>query len=158
MFSIGDNIVHPLHGAGTVSDISCQRINGVNREYYVLRIPLGDINVMVPVQGSEEIGVRAVIDAQTAEGLYEVMVGIEIEMTDNWNRRYRENMLRLKSGNLLEVSKVVKGLMAREARTKLSDAERKMMMSAKNILISELVLALDCSYEVVEERVVAALA
>jgi len=158
MFTVGDNIVHPLHGAGTVSEIKSQRINGVNREYYVLRIPAGDICVMVPVNGSEEIGVRAIINACEAEELYDVMAEIEIEMNGNWNRRYRENMMRLKSGDLTEVSKVVKGLMAREAESKLSTGERKMLTSAKNILISELVLALSSSYEVVEERVLAVLA
>ncbi len=158
MFSIGDKIVHPLHGAGVVSDIIDQRINGINRQYYVLHIPVGDMSVMIPTHNTAEIGVRAVLSADDAEVLMESLTDIDVDMTSNWNRRYRENMLRIKSGDLREVSKVVKGLMAREAQTGLSTGERKMLSSAKNILISELVLAQSAEYSVVEERITRALA
>lgn len=158
MFQIGDMIVHPLHGAGVVSEIQQQRINGVNRDYYVLRIPAGDICVMIPTQKCDEIGLRNIINAQDAEQLLLDMTELEIDMNSNWNHRYRENMLRIKSGDLLEVSKVIKGLMEREAKVGLSTGERKMLQSAKNILISELVLAKSSSYEAVEAQVVKALA
>ena len=81
------------------------------------------------------------------------MKDIQVDMTQNWNRRYRENMLRIKSGDLLEVAKVVKSLMLRETQKGLSTGERKMLHSAKQILISELVLAQSMPYEAVEERV-----
>ena len=158
MFEIGDKIVHPMHGAGVVSEIQVQRINGVNRQYYVLRIPSGDMCVMIPTINCQEIGVRAIIDSDRAEALLGEMTDIEIDMTSNWNRRYRENMLRIKSGDLIEVAKVIKGLMAREQKQGLSTGERKMLNSAKNILISEIVLAQSSSYETVEERVTRALA
>jgi CarD family transcriptional regulator len=157
VFNVGDKIVHPMHGAGIVSEIQEQRINGINRQYYVLRIPSGDMCVMIPTHNSQEIGVRAVIDASTAEDLIFAMQGIEIDMTNNWNRRYRENMLRIKSGDLIEVAKVVKGLMERESQNGLSTGERKMLSSAKHILISELVLAQSSCYETIEKRITEAL-
>ena len=157
MFKIGDKIVHPMHGAGIVSEIQEQRINGINRQYYVLRIPSGDMCVMIPMHNTQEIGIRAVIDAGKAEELIFAMQSIEIDMTSNWNRRYRENMLRIKSGDLIEVAKVIKGLMERESRNGLSTGERKMLSSAKHILISEIVLAQSSSYETIEKRITEAL-
>lgn len=153
MFQVGDKIVHPMHGAGIVESIVTQKVDGTNRQYYVMKIPAGGMLVMIPTMNSDEIGVRAVVDSGTAEELIESLAGIEIDMTSNWNRRYRENMLRIKSGDLNEVAKVVKGLTARERERGLSTGERKMLHSAKQILISELVLAQSASYDDVERRV-----
>lgn len=109
--------------------------------------------VMIPTEHSDEIGVRPVVSGQEATHILTAMEDIQVDMTQNWNRRYRENMLRIKSGDLLEVAKVVKGLMMREIQKGLSTGERKMLHSAKQILISELVLAQSMPYEAVEERV-----
>ncbi|SMC39959.1 CarD family transcriptional regulator [Papillibacter cinnamivorans] len=153
MFSIGDKIVHPMHGAGVVDSIVQRKINGVSRDYYVLKIPVGGMLVMIPTASSVEIGVRPVMNREESEEIIAAIPGIEVDMTQNWNRRYRENMLRLKSGNLLEVAKVVKGLMLRDSQKGLSTGERKMLHSAKQILISEIVLAQNCSYEEIERRI-----
>lgn len=158
MFSIGDKIVHPMHGAGVVDNIVSQKVDGVTRQYYVIKMPLGGMLVMIPTNNCEEIGVRPVINSERAEEIIESMSGIEIDMTQNWNRRYRENMLRIKSGDLTEVAKVVKGLMSRERQRGLSTGERKMLHSAKQILISEIVLAQSASYEDVEKRINTAMA
>lgn len=158
MFKIGDRIAHPMHGAGIIDRIEDRKINGVLRQYYVLRMPLGDMVVMVPTESSEAIGVRPIIDFDVAESILNSISTIEIDMTSNWNKRYRENMLRIKSGDLLEVAKVIKGLMERDAARGLSTAERKMLHSAKQILISEIVLSQNSSYEEVELRINAALA
>jgi CarD family transcriptional regulator len=158
MFSIGDKIVHPMHGAGVVDNIVTQKVDGVMRQYYVIKMPVGGMLVMIPVNNSEEIGVRPIMDSASAEAILNSMSGIEIDMTQNWNRRYRENMLRIKSGDLTEVAKVVKGLMSRERQRGLSTGERKMLHSAKQILISEIVLAQSASYEEVEKRISIALA
>lgn len=157
MFQVGDKIVHPMHGAGVIDSIVTKKVNGVVREYYILKIPVGGMLVMIPTENCAEIGVRPVVDRDEADQLIAAMPGIEVDMTQNWNRRYRENMLRIKSGVILEVAKVVKGLMLRDVDRGLSTGERKMLHSAKQILISELVLSQNASYEDVEARINTAL-
>ena len=158
MFQVGDKIAHPMHGAGVINDIEEKKVNGVVRNYYVLKLPVGGMMVMIPTDNCEEIGVRPVIDSAEGERVIAAFANIEVEMENNWNRRYRENMERLKSGDLLEVARVVKGLMLREVNRGLSNGERKMLHSAKQILISELVLSQSCSYEEIEDRINLALA
>lgn len=156
-FRVGDRIAHPMHGAGVIDSVVKRKINGTERDYYVLKLPAGDMLVMIPVDTSAEIGVRPIVDAEEAEKILGSIPGLEIEMTQNWNKRYRENMLKIKSGNLLEVAAVVKGLMQRDKERGLSTGERKMLHSAKQILISEIVLSESASYEEVEERLNSAL-
>ena len=156
-FHVGDRIAHPMHGAGVIDSVVKRKINGTERDYYVLKLPAGDMLVMIPVDTSAEIGVRPIVDADEAEKILGSIPGLEIEMTQNWNKRYRENMLKIKSGNLLEVAAVVKGLMQRDKERGLSTGERKMLHSAKQILISEIVLSESASYEEVEERLNSAL-
>ena len=156
-FRVGDRIAHPMHGAGVIDSVVKRKINETERDYYVLKLPAGDMLVMIPVDTSAEIGVRPIVDADEAEKILGSIPGLEIEMTQNWNKRYRENMLKIKSGNLLEVAAVVKGLMQRDKERGLSTGERKMLHSAKQILISEIVLSESASYEEVEERLNSAL-
>ena len=156
-FRVGDRIAHPMHGAGVIDSVVKRKINGTERDYYVLKLPAGDMLVMIPVDTSAEIGVSPIVDADEAEKILGSIPGLEIEMTQNWNKRYRENMLKIKSGNLLEVAAVVKGLMQRDKERGLSTGERKMLHSAKQILISEIVLSESASYEEVEERLNSAL-
>ena len=156
-FRVGDRIAHPMHGAGVIDSVVKRKINGTERDYYVLKLPAGDMLVMIPVDTSAEIGVRPIVDADEAEKILGSIPGLEIEMTQNWNKRYRENMLKIKSGNLLEVAAVGKGLMQRDKERGLSTGERKMLHSAKQILISEIVLSESASYEEVEERLNSAL-
>lgn len=158
MFREGDKIVHPMHGAGIVESIVEQKVNGVTRTYYVLKLPVRSMVVMIPTDNSQEIGVRPIIDSARADQILAQLPGIQVDFDQNWNRRYRENMERLKSGDLLEVARVIKGLMLRDGERGLSTGERKMLHSAKEILISEIVLSQSVSYEDVEERINKALA
>ena len=158
MFQIGDKVVHPMHGAGIVESIVQKKVDGVVRDYYILKLPVGGMLVMIPTANSEEIGVRPVIKGEEADKVIAAIPDIQVEKVSNWNRRYRENMLRLKSGNLLEVARVVKGLMLRDGERGLSTGERKMLHSAKQILISEIVLSQNSSYDEVEARINTALA
>ncbi len=153
MFQVGDKIVHPMHGAGVVDEIVSQKIGGVARDYYMLRLPVGGMVVMIPTENSAEIGVRSVVNADEADRVVAELPLLIVDMTPNWNRRYRENMLHLKSGNLREVAMVVKGLMIRDGLRGLSTGERKMLHSAKQIFLSELVLAQSISYEEAEKRI-----
>ena len=158
MFRVGDKIVHPMHGAGAIESIVQKKVNGVIRDYYILKLPVRGMVVMIPTDNCSEIGVRPIIDSSEADRVLEAMSSIQVEMVQNWNRRYRENMERLKSGNLIEVARVIKGLMQRESLRGLSTGERKMLHSAKEILISEIVLSQSVSYEDVEARINTALA
>jgi len=151
-FQVGDKIAHPLHGAGGIDSIEQRRIDGKEREYFVMKIPVGEMRVMIPCDGCTEIGVRSVMTSAEMDRLFAAIPGIEVNMTSNWNKRYRENMDRIKSGDLMEVASVIKGLRLREAERGLSTGERKMLHSARQILLSELVLATDCSFEEAEER------
>lgn len=152
MFHIGDLVAHPLHGAGTISEIEQKRIDGKNKDYYVMQIPAGSMRVMIPVDGCDAVGLRPIIDSARAEEILKQIPMLEVAEDSSWNKRYRENMLRIRSGNLLEVAAVVKSLVIRESDRGLSTGERKMLHSAKQILISEIVLCLDSSYSEVEER------
>ncbi len=153
MFQPGDKIVHPMHGAGVVDSIVSKKVNGVTRDYYILKLPVGGMVVMIPTATSQTIGVRAVVDAKEADKVIAAIPGMEVDMTPGWNQRYRENMVRLKSGDLMEVAAVVKGLSRRDEARGLSTGERKMLHTARQILLSELVMAQSASYEEMEKRV-----
>lgn len=153
MFLIGDRIAHPMHGAGIIDSIVKRKVGGEEKDYYVLKLPVGDMLVMIPVDCTDSIGVRPIVNAEVAESIIDAFAAIEVNMTQNWNKRYRENMLKIKSGDLLEVAAVIKGLMLRDTDRGLSTGERKMLHSAKQILISEIVLSESISYEEVEQRI-----
>ncbi len=152
MFKIGDRVAHPLHGAGTISEIEHKKIDKSFRDYYVMRIPKGDMRVMIPVDACDAVGLRPIIDCDRAEEILSQIPDLVISEDSNWNKRYRENMLRIRSGDLLEVASVIKSLVQRENSRGLSTGERKMLHSAKQILISEIVLCFDCSYNEAEDR------
>ena len=158
MFQIGDKVVHPMHGAGIVESIVQKKVDGVVRDYYIMKLPGRSMFVIIPTDSCDAIGVRPVINGEQADQVLAAIPNIQVEMTANWNHRYRENMERLKSGDLLEVARVIKGLSARDAKRGLSTGERKMLHAAKQILISELVLSTSQSYEDVEHELDTALA
>ena len=150
MFSIGDLVVHPMHGAGVIDDIVRERVAGTTKEYYVFKMPMGGLILKIPTENSQAIGIRKVISKAEADELLEAIPSIAVEHNANWNKRYQENLLRLKSGDLREVAQVIKGLMRRDTLRGLSTGERKMLHSAKQIMISELVLVLGSDYKSVE--------
>ena len=153
MFSIGDKVVYPMHGAGIIEEIEAKKILDEMRNYYIMKIPFGDMKVMIPVDNSEKIGVRDIVSEDV---ISEVMkkLGDEVsEMSDNWNKRYRENMEKLKSGDVLQVTEVVRNLMHSERKKGLSTGERKMLLNAKQILISEIVLVRNLDIDTVEAQI-----
>ena len=115
-YQIGDKIAHPLHGAGEISELEVKRIDGENKSFYVLRIPKGGMKVMIPTDTCDQIGIRPIISRDRAEELFAAIPGIVVEDDSNWNKRYRENMARIKSGDLLEVAGVIKSLVRRDSR------------------------------------------
>lgn len=152
MFSVGDLVVHPMHGAGVIDAIVQEKVAGSTQDYYVFKMPVGGLLLKIPTANSQTIGVRSVIQRPEAEALIAAIPSLAVEESSNWNKRYRENLLRMKSGDLYEVARVIKGLMFRERKRGLSNGERKMLHTARQILLSELVLAEDSGYEEVERR------
>ncbi len=142
MFSIGDKVVYPMQGAGIIEKIESQHILGEDREYFVLRSPYSDMKIMVPVMTCAQTGVRAVIGTEDIAAVIEVLKGPSTEMNSNWNRRYRENMDRLKTGDAGEVAGVVRNLLRIERVKSLSAGEKKMLTNARRILASEFVMVL----------------
>ena len=157
MFQIGEKVVHPMHGAGVIDGIVTEKVGTVRQDYYVFKMPVGGLVLKIPVSTSQIIGLRNIVTAEEAEALIGAISAMQVDMTTNWNRRYRENMDRLKSGDLYAVAHVIKGLTHRDNERGLSNGERKMLHTAKQILISELVLSLGIDSREVEHRINAAM-
>lgn len=153
MFNIGDNIVYPMHGAGTISSIEEKEILGEKQQYYIIKMP-GEVMVMVPTAKAEAMGVRNIIDEKSANSVLQVLEKDETEMSNNWNKRYRENLDKMKTGNIYEVADVVRNLSFKQKeKGTLSTGEKKMLLNAKQILVSELVLAEHSSKEEIEKLI-----
>lgn len=150
MFKVGDKIVYPMHGAGTIESIEEREILGEKQKYYIMKMPVGDIKVMVPTKNAELIGVRDVIGGDVAESVLDVLSAMPTDMSSNWNKRYRDNQDKMKSGDICEVADVVRNLTFRQKEKGLATGEKKMLSNAKQILISELVLAEAMTKEQVE--------
>ena len=152
MFNIGEKIVYPMHGAGTIDAIEEKNILVEKQNYYIIKMP-GEVKVMVPTDKAEEVGVRNVIGKDEAAKVMSVLGQNETEMSQNWNKRYRDNMDKMKSGDIYEVADVVRNLSFKQKEKGLSTGEKKMLNNAKQILVSELVLAEHASQEEVEQLV-----
>jgi len=153
MFEKGDKIVYPNHGAGTIVGVKTKEILGEEKKYYIMKLPIGDMKVMIPVEKVDEIGLRDVIDEDEADDIFSLLGGKKSDMSQNWNRRYRANMEKLKTGDIFEVGKVVRDLTIRDEQKGLSTGEKKMLSNARQILISELVLAKDMEKEEIENMI-----
>ncbi len=153
MYSIGDKIVYPMYGAGVIEAIEEKEILGVTQKYYVMKMPMGDMKVMIPMLNVEEIGIRNIIDGAEADNVFASFKDFDAECDLSWNKRYRENMLKIKSGDIYEVARVVKMLMCRDKKKGLSTGERKMLSNAKQILTSELVLAKGLTHDEIEQKI-----
>lgn len=153
MYQVGDRVVHPMHGAGIIESIVQERLGGQLSSYYVFRMPSGGLTLKIPTGSCGAIGVRALSTSGRIREVLGAIPGLEIDRTTNWNRRYRENLDRLKSGDLLEVARVIKGLMWRDREKGLSNGERKMLHSAKQILVSVVVLVEGHTYPDAEQRI-----
>lgn len=150
MFNIGDKVVYPMHGAGTIEAIEEKDILGEKQAYYIIKMP-GEVKCMVPTKKAEEIGVRDIIDKETAGKVFKILEQESTEMSMNWNKRYRDNMDKMKSGDAYEIADVVRNLSFKQKEKGLSTGEKKMLLNAKQILVSELTLAEHATQDEVEE-------
>ena len=153
MFRIGDKVVHPMHGAGVIDNITREKSGETVREYYVFRAHMGGLVLKIPTASSHLVGLRSAMDGDAARRLLAALPELKLAMTSNWNLRYRENLERLKSGDLYQVAGVMKGLMALDRQRGLSNGERKMLRAAKQILISEVAMATGGDWRELERHI-----
>ena len=143
MFQVGDKLVYPHHGAGTVVSREARLVLGVEREYLTIRILHNDMTVNVPVDSAEKVGLRDVIDEETVQLVVKALTGGGTVMPKNWNRRFKHNRDKMKTGDIFELAEVVRNLSLRDHEKGLSTGEKQMFVKAKKILVSELMYAKD---------------
>ena len=141
MFEVGDKVVYPHHGAGTVVKKEKREILGQTREYLTIQILHNDMTVNVPVENAEQVGLRTVIDEDLVNTVVKALTAEESEMPKNWNRRFKHNRDKMKTGDIFELAEVVKNLNLRDHEKGLSTGEKQMFVKAKKILASELMYA-----------------
>ncbi|MHB1569901.1 MAG: CarD family transcriptional regulator [Solirubrobacteraceae bacterium] len=151
-FEIGDSVVYPHHGAGKVLRKEVREILGESREYLTIKILHNDMTVMVPTENAALAGLRRVIDEETVQKVLAVLSDECSEMPKNWNRRFKHNRDKIKTGDIYELAEVVRNLAIREADKGLSTGEKQMYTRAKKILAAELMYALGMNEEQVEEH------
>jgi len=147
----GDNVVYPHHGAGVVLKKEARELLGENRDYLTIKILHNDMTVMVPCENARMAGLRRVIDPKQVEEVIAVLTGELSDMPKNWNRRFKYNREKIKTGNIFEIAEVVRNLAIREMDKGLSTGEKQMYTRAKKILASEFMYALDKDEEGAEE-------
>jgi CarD family transcriptional regulator len=151
-FECGDNVVYPHHGAGKVLKKEVRKMFGEEREYLTIKILHNDMTVMVPCENAALAGLRRVIDEETVKKVLAVLEDDVSEMPKNWNRRFKHNRDKIKTGDIYELAEVVRNLAIREHQKGLSTGEKQMFTRAKKILASELMYALDKDEAEAEEH------
>ena len=140
-FTVGDTVVYPHHGAATIEAIEKRTVKGVERDYLVLRVAQGDLTVRVPSDNVDLVGVRDVVNQEGLDRVFDVLRQPYTEEPTNWSRRYKANLEKLASGDVIKVAEVVRDLWRRERERGLSAGEKRMLAKARQILVSELALA-----------------
>ncbi|MDO5672877.1 MAG: CarD family transcriptional regulator [Actinomycetaceae bacterium] len=151
-FTVGETVVYPHHGAATIEEIKLRIINGVEREYLKLRVAQGDLTIEVPSANVDLVGVRDVVDKQGLEEVFEVLRQPHTEEPTNWSRRYKANLEKISTGDVVKVAEVVRDLSRREVDRGLSAGEKRMLAKARQILVSELALAEKTEEDAAEAR------
>ena len=140
-FTVGETVVYPHHGAALIEAIETRTVKGVDKVYLVLKVAQGDLTVRVPAENAEFVGVRDVVGAEGLERVFQVLRMPHTEEPTNWSRRYKANLEKLASGDVIKVAEVVRDLWRRERERGLSAGEKRMLAKARQILVSELALA-----------------
>jgi CarD family transcriptional regulator len=151
-FDVGDKVVYPHHGAATIERRETKAAFGEEREYLVLRLAYGDLTLMVPVDNTDEVGLREVISDDEVEEVFDLLRKKEARMPTNWSRRFKNHVEKLKSGDVYQVAEVVRNLSLRDNEKGLSAGEKRMLAKARQILISELIFALKVPAEEAEAK------
>ena len=143
MFQKGDTVVHPEHGAAVIQELREKEFLGEKRTYLVLRVAYGDLTLLIPVDSTEQVGLRQVVSKNEVKKVLKVLTEDESSMAANWSRRFKNNMEKLHSGDPYQVAEVLRNLAIREREKGLSAGEKRMILKARQILISELSYATD---------------
>ena len=151
MYKIGDKIVYAIHGAGTIVDIQEIDILGNVENYYILKLPINDIQVSIPESELGTSKIRPVISKEEGEEVLKILKEDRTAMSDNWGKRYRENLEQLKTGDIFETAEIVRNLTLLNEEKALSASEKKMLNNAKRIMVSELLIAETISKEEAEK-------
>lgn len=151
MYKIGDRVFYPFHGAGIIETIEEREILGVKHKYYIFRIVVGDIKIMIPIDSIDNLGIRGVISEYELEKVLKVLSEDSTNMEKKWSKRYRENEAKIKGGNMLEIAEVVRNLTKLDRLKKLSPGESKILQTAKTILMSEVMLVKGIKMEEAEK-------
>ena len=141
LFEVGETVVYPHHGAATIVEVKTRVIKGEEKLYLRLNVAQGDLVIEVPADNVELVGVRDVIDKKGLDQVFEVLTAPFVEEPTNWSRRYKANLEKLASGDVIKVAEVVRDLSRRDADRGLSAGEKRMLAKARQILVSELALA-----------------
>jgi CarD family transcriptional regulator len=141
LYKVGDKVVYPHHGAGTVVKKESRKVLGQEREYLTIKILHNDMTVNVPAENAERVGLRKVIDEDMVVRVLDVLNGDGTKMPKNWNRRFKHNRDKMKTGDIFELAEVVRNLSLRDQEKGLSTGEKQMFVKAKKILASELMYA-----------------
>ena len=147
MYKVGDKVVYPHHGAGTIVKKETREVLGEKREYLTIKILLNDMTVNVPADNCDRVGLRKVIDEQMVSKVLKALTGNGTTMPKNWNRRFKHNRDKMQTGDILELAEVVRNLSLRDVEKGLSTGEKQMFVKAKKILASELMYAKDMDEE-----------
>ena len=143
MFRVGDKVVYPHHGAAIIKGVEEREVMGEKREYFVLRLSYGDLTLLVPLDNTEEVGIRDVIGRDELEKVFKVLRSKECRMPTNWSRRFKTHVEKLRSGDIYQVAEVVRNLARRDKEKGLSAGEKRMLAKARQILLSEITFASD---------------
>ena len=157
-FDVGDKVVYPHHGAAVIERREMIHAFGQKREYLVLRLAYGELTLKVPVDNTDEVGLREVINLEEVEEVFAVLRKKEARMPTNWSRRFKNHVEKLKSGDIYQVAEVVRNLSLREKDKGLSAGEKRMLAKARQILVSELTFAINVDEAEAEKRLDTALA
>jgi CarD family transcriptional regulator len=153
MFKVGDLAVYPAHGVGLIEKIETQEISGCRQDFYVMRILDNDMIIMIPTNNVENVGLREIIEHAEVATLYSILKKRDVPIDNQtWNRRYREYMDKIKTGSVFEVAEVYRDLLILKIEKDLSFGERKMLDTARNLLVKEISLAKKVGEEQVEKE------
>lgn len=153
MYKIGDRVVYPMQGAGTIISKEVKELLGRRQEFYILQMPIANIRISIPVEQMEKIGIRPVMSHADGERVMEILRQDSTKMAENWSQRYRENLENLKTGDPFEMADVVRNLQIRDMEKGLSTSEKKMLNKTKKMLISELIIVGSLSVEEAGEMI-----
>ena len=153
IFRVGDLAVYPAHGVGVIESLECKEVMGQEQDFYIMRILDTGMIIMIPIQNANNVGLRQLISKEEINQVYRILEDRTAEIDNQtWNRRYREYMEKIKTGSLFEVAEVLRDLSILKTDKDLSFGERKMLDTARNLLVKEIALATEMDENQVENH------